>query len=325
VSLSDRDRKIIIALVPILVIVGYWFLLLAPKREEASQASQELTTQTERRDAAKAAVSASEGAKEDFSADYTQIVRLGKAIPAQVDMPSVLVQLDAAAAGTDIHFTKITTGDRQAAPVAAAAAPNQGSESGQAGTPVAAGGESAQSAPGAAAESANTAQQTADQQSAAAEQSDVTPADAQTSTSSGGGLPVGGGAATPAAAGAPTAGGLETVPLQLEFVGNFFNLADFFHRLKRFVRVANDNVVVSGRLVTVDGVRWSSDPEIFPQLRAEITASIYLAPKAQGATAGASPTGPAPATPGTTPTTTTTPAEGAPAPAAPAPTATATP
>jgi Tfp pilus assembly protein PilO len=324
VSLTDRDRKILMALVPVIVIVAYWFLLLAPKREEASTASQELTTQEERRDAAKAAVSAAESAKEGFSADYTQVVRLGKAIPSQVDMPSVLVQLDAAAAGTGIRFTKITTGDRQAAPVAAAAAPSQGSESGQAGTPVAAGGEAAQSAPGAAAESANTAQQTADQRSAAAEQSGVAASDAQTSTSTGGGLPVGGGAATPGAPATSTATGLETVPLQLEFVGNFFNLADFFHRLKRFVRVANDNVLVSGRLVTVDGVRWTSDSEIFPQLRAEVTASIYLAPKAQGTTAGASPTGPAPAAPGATPATTT-PAEGAPAPAAPAPTATATP
>jgi Tfp pilus assembly protein PilO len=323
VSLTDRDRKIVMAIVPIVLIVAYWFLLLAPKREEASVASQELTTQEGRRDAAKATVSAAQGAKEGFSADYAQVVRLGKAIPVEVDMPSVLVQLDAAAAGTGIEFTKITTGARQAAPAPAAAAPAPGTESGQAGTPVAAGGESAQSASGTAVESANTAQQTADQQAAAAEQSGVAPADAQTSTTSGGGLPVGGGATapgTPAAGTAPVAPGLETVPLQLEFVGNFFNLADFFHRLKRFVRVANDNVVVSGRLVTIDGVRWASDPEIFPRLRAEITASIYLAPKVQGATAGATPTGPAPATP-----VTTTPAEGAPAPAAPAPTATATP
>ncbi|MGH2802263.1 MAG: hypothetical protein ACRDL4_04345 [Thermoleophilaceae bacterium] len=320
-NLADRDRKILVALVPIIVVAAYWFLLLAPKREEATTASEGLTKQEERLDAAKAVASAAGDAKDDFSADYTQIVRLGKAIPAQVDMPGVLVQLDAAAAGTGIRFTRISSGPRTAAPVPVAAPPSAGSESGQSGTPVAAGGPAAQSTPGAAAESANTAQQTADQRSAAAEQSGVAPADAQTSTSSGGGLPVGGGTATPGApagSGAPT--GLETVPLQLEFVGNFFNLADFFHRVKRFVRVANQNVVVSGRLITVEGVSWSSDPEIFPKLRAELTATIYLSPKAQGTTAGAAPTGPSPATPATT----TTPAATTPAPA-PAPTATATP
>jgi hypothetical protein len=31
---------------------------------------------------------------------YAQVVRLGKALPSSVDMPSLLVQLDAAAAGT---------------------------------------------------------------------------------------------------------------------------------------------------------------------------------------------------------------------------------
>jgi len=75
---------------------------------------------------------------------------------------------------------------------------------------------------------------------------------------------------------------------------------------------------VSGRLITVEGVRWSSEESIFPKIKAEITATIYLSPKAQGATAGATPQGPATGTPadGTTPAQTT--------PAA-APTATATP
>ena len=51
------------------------------------------------------------GAKTNFAADYGEIVRLGKAIPARVDMPSLLVQLDRAAEGTGITFTKITQGE----------------------------------------------------------------------------------------------------------------------------------------------------------------------------------------------------------------------
>jgi hypothetical protein len=325
VTLTDRDRKIMFALVPVVVLVAYWFLLLAPKREQASAASQELSAQQQRLDDARAQVQAAQGAKQTFDASYAQVVRLGKAIPATVDMPSLLVQLDAAAAGTGIRFTKIATGDRVeggAAPVPAATTPPAaGSESGTTGTPVAAGGETAQSAPGGAAEAANNAQQTANQSSTAAAQSGVNPSDTQTSSSSGGGLPVGGGTTTGTGdASATGAVGLETVPLELEFQGNFFNLADFFHRVKRFVSLANENVIVSGRLITVENVRWSSDAEIFPHLRAEIKATIYLSPKAQGATAGATPQGPSTGTPasGTTPA----PAESTPAAA---PTATATP
>jgi hypothetical protein len=317
-TLTDRDRKILIALVPIVVLVAYWFLLLAPKREQAATAKEELATQQQRLDAARTASNAAEGAKEDFDASYAQVVRLGKAIPSTVDMPSLLVQLDAAAAGTGIRFTKIATGDRvpgatTTTPAQTTTPPPAGSESGTTGTPAAAGGETAQSQPGAAAESANNAQQTANQNTAAAEQSGVQPSDTQTSTPAGATTETGDAAAT-----APP--GLETVPLELTFEGNFFNLADFFHDVKRFVSVSNSSVLVSGRLLTVESVRWASDEAIFPRIRAEITATVYLSPKAQGVTAGATPQGPATGTPasGTTPA----PADGTPAVA---PTATATP
>jgi type IV pilus assembly protein PilO len=309
VTLTDRDRKILIALVPVLVLVAYWFLLLAPKREQASTAKDDVAVQQQRLETARAAAKAAESAKDDFDASYAQVVRLGKAIPSTVDMPSLLVQLDAAAAGTGIVFTKIATGDRVAGATTGTAtttpAPPAGSQSGTTGTPAAAGGQTAQSQPGAAAEAANNAQQTANQNTASAEQSGVSPSDTQTSTSNGGGLPVGGGTTGAADGSTSTApAGLETVPLELAFEGNFFNLADFFHSVKRFVSLTNENVLVSGRLVTVEGVRWTSDEAIFPRIKAEITATIYLSPKSQGVTAGATPQGPATGTPasGTTPT-----------------------
>jgi Tfp pilus assembly protein PilO len=320
-SLSDRDRKIVLIIVPALLVAVYWFILLAPKRQEASKAAAEATEQTERLEGARARARAADGAQTDFAADYAEIVRLGKAIPSNVDMPSLLVQLDSAAAGTGIRFTRIATGEREPGAAAAAPAPAPAPSGG---TPAAAaGGQPAQSAPGTAVENANETAQAASQQSDAATQSGVDPSDTQTSESSGSGLPVGGGApagdATGTTGGSPA--GLETVPLELEFVGNFFNLADFFHDIKRFVRVANENVVVSGRLITVDGVRFSSATDLFPRITAEVTATVYLSPKAQGTTAGATPAGPA-APPQSTPA-----SQAAPAPAtpSPAPTATATP
>jgi Tfp pilus assembly protein PilO len=322
-SLSGRDRKVLLFLVPLIVAGVYWFMLLSPKREEASKAAEELTTQTERRDAARAQAQTAQGAETNFAADYAEIVRLGKAIPASVDMPSLLVQLESAAEGTGIRFTRIAAGPRDATAPAAAPPPAE-PESGEEGdAPVEAGGQPAASAPGGAAEAANDTAQTAAQRSDAATQSGVDPSDTQTSTSSGSGLPVGGGAATAQGGQAATGPvGLETIPLEMEFVGNFFSLADFFHDLKRFVRVANQNVVVSGRLVTVDGVRFSSDTELFPRITAEIKTTVYLSPKAEGATAGATAQGPAPVAPGTQPT----PANAAPGSTpSPAPTATATP
>jgi Tfp pilus assembly protein PilO len=323
-SMSGRDRKLLFAIVPIVVLVAYWFLLLGPKRNEASTAAAVLAKQEKRRDSAKAELAQAAGAKSDFRSDYTQIVRLGKAIPSGVDMPSLLVQLEGAAKGTGIHFTKIATGERT--PVVTAPAqtagspPPTGSGSTPAPTPAAqAGGQPAQTAPGQAAEGANN---TAAQGNAAAAQSGVDPTTSTTVRP--GGLPVGGGA--PAAAGSDgssmvASGALETVPLELEFTGHFFKLADFFHDIKRFVHVVNEDVVVNGRLVTIDSVNYTSDPILFPGIRAQIKATVYLSPKTQGATAGATPQGPAATAPPTTPAATPAPSSTP----SPAPTATATP
>ena len=169
-SLTDRDRKVLLFVVPVLVILAYWMLLLSPQRRAADKAADEVATQQGRRDTAQARLDAARNAKGDFSADYTQIVRLGKAIPATVDMPSLIVQLDGAAQGTGIRFTKIKTGERvDSATGATATPPPTGAPApsappgtappGDSATPAAAGGDQAQSAPGGAVEAANNTAQ----------------------------------------------------------------------------------------------------------------------------------------------------------------------
>src|SRR4051794_27486698 len=118
-SITDRDRKILLALIPIVAIVGYWFLVLAPKRQEASKVKDQLTQAEQVRDTAQQKASQLSGAKRSFAADYATVIRLGKSIPASVDMPSLLVQLDRAARGTGIKFTDVKTGDRTSSPAPA--------------------------------------------------------------------------------------------------------------------------------------------------------------------------------------------------------------
>ncbi len=174
-SLSERDRKLLMIIVPLVVLAAYWFLILGPKRDEASQAADQLAQQEARLATAQQTADSAKNAENAFQSDFTEVVRLGKAIPASVDMPSLLVQLERAAAGTGIRFTKIATGEREAAAAPAATTstpPSTGTESGT-GTPVAAGGETASSSSGTAVESANNAQATANQNQANAEQSGV--------------------------------------------------------------------------------------------------------------------------------------------------------
>ena len=302
-SLTDRDRKILLALVPLVLLAAYWFLLLSPKREEASKIKDQLSQAQAARDTAQQKASQLAGAKQNFASDYATVIRLGKSIPSNVDMPSLLVQLDRASRGTGIKFTDIKAGERSAATPASA----PGTPGGGAGGPTAPGAPPAQSAPGQAAQTAGNAVNTANGASSAA----------GGSAPAGGATPAG---TDPAAAGSTGAPGLESVPLDFEFRGSFFDLADFFHRMKRFVRVANDQIVIRGRLMTINNFSFDTTGG-FPEITAKVSATVYLAPKAQGVDAGASPQGPAGATgaPAAQPASSSTP------PAPPTPTATVTP
>jgi type II secretion system (T2SS) protein M len=291
-TLSDRDRKIMLAIIPIVVLLGYWFLLLSPQRKEADAAGTQLTEAQQHRDEVQGQARQLESAKASFASAYTTLVRLGKAIPTKVDMPSLIVQLDDAARGTGISFSQIKTGTRTETPAAPAAPATNSGSSSNGSKPVDAGGQPAQSAPGSAVESANNASKTSDQANQAAQQSSGV--DASTSTSAKkGGLPIGGGEANGKATSANTAPGLDSVPLEFRFDGSFFDLADFFHRMKRFVRVTNKNMQVHGRLMTIDGLVFKAAEDGFPKLTAEVKATIWLSPKQEGQTAGATPAGPA--------------------------------
>jgi hypothetical protein len=266
-NVSERDRKILMAIVPLVVVLGYWFVLLAPKREAAATAEKTLTTEQARLAEAEARATTVQAAKANFARDYSAVVALGKAIPTSVDMPSLLVQLEQAAKGTGIELNGIVIGEREPAtsPAAAAAggaAPDPGAAPAP-GAPASAPGEAVATAQGA--------------------------ADAAGTTPPGAASP-----ATGAAPGAeaPSTGGLEAVELEFNFKGSFFELADYFHRLKRFVYVDGDKVRVRGRLLTIDSVEYAADQESFPALTATVHASVFLTPKTEGPTAGATPTGP---------------------------------
>jgi hypothetical protein len=78
-------------------------------------------------------------------------------------------------------------------------------------------------------------------------------------------------------------------------------MADFIHNVRRLVQSRNKRVLVSGRLVTIDGIALTAGDKGFPQVKATIAATTYLAPAGQGVFAGASPQGPAGASSASTP------------------------
>lgn len=261
-SLTDRDRKLMMIILPLVLVVAFWFLVLSPKRHEAKTLSTQVSTAQQARDTAVAQAATLEHAKSRFATEYAEMVRLGKALPTNVDMPSLLVQLSQSAKGTGIEFSDIHVGPRAVAPPV---------------TPITLPGAKAQTSLGQIAQNAAGAQ--------AAETSAANASNTAASAAGATGATGATGAATTS-----NAPGLDEVPLTFKFGGQFFDLADFFHHLKRFVRVTNKQINVQGRLLTIDSLKFASTK--FPDLEADVTATIYLTPKDEGTTAGATSTGP---------------------------------
>jgi hypothetical protein len=106
-----ENTKIALVVVVMIALAGaFWLLLLSPKREEASQLSEQITGLTSEVNSAKREVVAATAAKEHFAADYRQLVELGAAVPAEAATPSLLVQLNGLSGKAKTSFQSIALG-----------------------------------------------------------------------------------------------------------------------------------------------------------------------------------------------------------------------
>lgn len=87
--------------------------------------------------------------------------------------------------------------------------------------------------------------------------------------------------------------GLAVMPYDFTFNGSFFRIADFIEEIDALVETENEDVVVDGRLLTLDGFALKADPEKgFPLLEGRFAITTYLVPPGEGVTGGATPESP---------------------------------
>jgi hypothetical protein len=94
--------------VGLLAVVGaYWFLALTPKRNNLSKLNDQVSTANQQ-------LATSQQEKSKFAQDqvkfprlYASLGRLGKAVPAGEDVPSLLVQLNHAASQANVDFRSV--------------------------------------------------------------------------------------------------------------------------------------------------------------------------------------------------------------------------
>lgn len=137
-ELNAKNRAVLAAVVLVVLAFVFWKQLLSPKHDEAAK----LGTQVERLEASLAAhqaeIAEGEAAKAEFAGQYQRLVVVGKAVPGDDDVASLLVQinrladrskgsfrdivLSAEGGGEEAGATPPAAGDEPASPTEVAAA-----------------------------------------------------------------------------------------------------------------------------------------------------------------------------------------------------------
>ncbi|HEV3284731.1 MAG TPA: hypothetical protein VG010_11055 [Solirubrobacteraceae bacterium] len=220
--MTTRDRIVLMVVVTLVALGGVWLLAVSPERKKASQLDTQVSAANAQLGTAESQLASARGAQASYSAAYASIVSLGKAVPAEQEVPSLVYQLDQAANHKHVDFNSIVL-------------------------------------------------------------------------SAGGSAPSGSGAAGASPAAQATT--FTQMPFTFVFNGSFVDLYDLFQQVNRFAeRRPSGQLQVSGRLLTIDGVKLApsgtAGQNAASQLTGTITATAYVLPAAQGLTAGATPAAP---------------------------------
>lgn len=106
--MSSTNRVIVAMLAVSAVTIAFWTLALAPKREEASKLELQVNSLKESLAIDRQEVEQGLTSRKDFTADYSQLVVLGKAVPADDDTASLLVQINHIAEDAKVRFQEVS-------------------------------------------------------------------------------------------------------------------------------------------------------------------------------------------------------------------------
>lgn len=119
--MTTRDRLVLMTFVVLGVLAAGWMLGVSPERQKAAKLDAEVGAAQSTLAAAQSQLAEAQGAQKQYSTAYAAIVKLGKAVPAEEQVPSLVYELDQASNQKDVEFTSISTGTAGGGSGAAAA------------------------------------------------------------------------------------------------------------------------------------------------------------------------------------------------------------
>jgi hypothetical protein len=105
--MTGRDRMVAMAVGVLAVLAAMWLLVVSPERQKASKLGGEVTSAQSQLSAAENQLASAHAAQVQYSKAYTTVVRLGKAVPAEEEVPSLIYQLNHATHQRDVGFESI--------------------------------------------------------------------------------------------------------------------------------------------------------------------------------------------------------------------------
>jgi Type II secretion system (T2SS), protein M len=108
--MTTRDRLVLMAVVVLGVLAAGWMLGVSPEREKAAKLDAEVSTAQATLATAQGQLAEAQGAQSQYSTAYASVVKLGKAVPADEEVPSLVYELDQATHQKNVEFNSISTG-----------------------------------------------------------------------------------------------------------------------------------------------------------------------------------------------------------------------
>jgi Tfp pilus assembly protein PilO len=106
-----RSNKILLSVVALgAAIAAFYFFVLSPKRDEIAKLDKDIATQEAAIEQARLTLAGYEEAKKSYKRNYATLARLGKAVPTDDDVTSMMVQLEGTADRSGVDFEKIELG-----------------------------------------------------------------------------------------------------------------------------------------------------------------------------------------------------------------------
>jgi Tfp pilus assembly protein PilO len=135
--MTGRDRIVVMVVAVIAVVGAAWVLVVSPERDKANKVQAQVSTAKTQLASAENELANAHSAQKQYAAAYAAIVRLGKAVPADQEVPSLMYQVAQASGKKKIEFQSIVAGAPGSGPAAGAGASASASASSASVTPAA--------------------------------------------------------------------------------------------------------------------------------------------------------------------------------------------